>query len=186
MIFALLADALTIIRFSIALVIVYLGVVEGATAFPHVVMLVVLAWVTDGLDGPLARRAKGRTRLGRFDFLIDVALTWASFAYLTLAGFIPWPLALLYTLITMVVVAYFQRKSVMIVFMRPIDLTSSLIALRYAPEITLLFLAWLVGLGLIRWRRTKARIRAWVYDLYLIIRYGQSAPHKAEQRKRTP
>ncbi len=186
MMFAFLADMLTVIRLSIAAFIVYLGIAEGAAAFPRVVMLAILAWVTDGLDGPLARRSKGRTRLGRFDFLVDVAMTWASFAYLTLAGFIPWPLALLYTLITMVVVAYFQRKSVMIVFMRPIDLTSSLIALRYAPELTLLFLAWLVGLGLIRWRRTKARIRAWLSDLYLLVRYGQTAPQHEEQRKRRP
>lgn len=178
MIYAILADVLTLIRLAIAVLIVYLGITAGAAAFPHVIVLVVVAWITDGLDGPLARRAKGRTRLGKIDFLIDVALTWASFAYLTLAGFIPWPLALLYTLITMVVVAYFQRKAVMVAFMRPIDLTSSIIALRYAPEITLLFFAWLVGLGLIRWRRTKTRIRTWLRDLYTLLRYGRQTPSR--------
>ncbi len=175
MIYTLLADALTIVRVSIGLLILYAGWRFGADAFPHVVVLVVLGWISDGLDGPLARRGQkyARTRLGRYDFLVDVFLTWATFAYLTLAGYIPWLLALLYTLVALVVVAYFQRKSVVIVFMRPIDLTSGLIALRYAPEVTLLFLAWLVGLGLIHWRRTKTRVREWLRDLYHLARYGR-------------
>ncbi len=170
MVYRLLADLLTVLRAAIAIVILFLGIRFGAAAFPYVVALVALGWVSDGLDGPLARRSNAPTYLGRFDFLVDVTLTWATFAYLTLAGFIPWPLALLYTLLTLIVVAHFQRKSVMIVFMRPIDLTSGLIALRHAPEITLIFVAWLIGLALVRWRRVKTRVRAWLLDLWTLVR----------------
>ncbi len=165
-----LADVLTLTRLGVAGVVVYLGITQGATAFAHVVALVVFAWVTDGLDGPLARRGNRPTRLGRYEFIADVALTWATFAYLTLAGFIPWLLAVIYTVLAMVVVALAQRKSVMVAFMRPIDLTSGLIALRHAPELTLLFLAWLLGLGLVHWRRTQRRITNWVRDLYAFLR----------------
>ena len=165
-----LADLLTLSRIGIAGVVIYLGLTRGATAFPYVVALVILAWVTDGLDGPLARRGRHPTRFGKYEFVADVALTWATFGYLTLAGFIPWVLALVYTLLAMVVVALAQRKSVMVAFMRPIDLTSGLIALRHAPELTLFFLAWLVGLGLVHWRRTQQRVITWLRDLYTLLR----------------
>lgn len=170
MMFAILADMLTLFRVSIAIVVVLAGWWYGNKAFPYVVGLVALGWISDGIDGSLARRSTRATRLGRFDFLVDVMLTWATFAYLTLAGYIPWLLAILYTVITLVVVAYFQRKSVVVAFMRPIDLTSGLIALRHAPEITLIFVAWLVGLGLMRWQRLKTRVRAWLKDLWGLIK----------------
>lgn len=170
MVYALLADILTLLRVGIALVVVVAGWRYGDNAFPYVVTLVALGWVSDALDGPLARRSTRPTRLGRYDFFVDVLLTWATFAYLTLAGYIPWLLALVYTAIALVVVAYFQRRSVVIVFMRPIDLTSGLIALRHAPEITLLFAVWLVGLGLVRWQRLKTRVRAWLRDLRALFR----------------
>ncbi len=169
MIYRLLADFLTVLRMAIAGIIVYLGIRFGAVAFPYAVVLVAIGWVSDGLDGPLARRSKTPTRLGRFDFLVDVTLTWATFTYLTLAGFIPWPLAVVYTLLTLVVVAHFQRKSVIVALMRPIDLTSGIIALRHAPEVTLIFIAWLIGLGVVRWRRVKTRVRAWLQDLWLLL-----------------
>ena len=181
-VFGYLADALTLLRLGIALVVLYLGKVRGADALPQVIVLVALAWVTDGLDGPLARRSPVPTRLGRYEFLMDVMLTWTTFAYLTLAGFIPWVLALLYTGLALLVIALVQRKSVIVAFMRPIDLTSGLIALRHAPEITLLFLVWLVGLGLIHWRRTKNRIATWLRDLLSLVR----RPRRGEAGRRGP
>ncbi len=173
MVYALLADILTLLRVGIALAVIVAGWRYGEDAFPYVVTLVALGWVSDGLDGPLARRSARPTRLGRYDFLVDVLLTWATFAYLTLAGYIPWLLALVYTAVALVVVAYFQRKSVMVAFMRPIDLTSGLIALRHAPEITLIFAAWLVGLGLVRWQRLKTRVRAWLQELWGLLVRGR-------------
>lgn len=170
MMYTLLADVLTLVRVGVGIAVVLAGWLYGAAAFPYVVGLVAVGWISDGLDGPLARLSKKPTRLGRYDFLVDVFLTWATFAYLILAGYIPWILGVLYTAIALVVVAYFQRKSVVIVFMRPIDLTSGIIALRHAPEITLLFIVWLVGLAVVRWRRFKTRVQAWLQDLWTLVR----------------
>lgn len=168
--YATAADFCTLFRLVAAVVVVYMGLTQGAAALPHVVTLVVLAWITDGLDGPLARRSNTPTHFGKYEFAVDVLLTWATFAYLTLAGFVPWRWAVLYTILAMVVVALAQRKAVLVAFMRPIDLTSGLIALRHAPEITLLFVAWLVGLGLVRWRQTKVRVKAWLLDLASLLK----------------
>ncbi len=170
MMYAFFADVLTLMRVGVGIIVILAGWLYGAAAFPYVVALVAMGWISDGLDGPLARLSRTPTRLGRYDFLVDVFLTWATFVYLILAGYIPWLLGLLYTAIALVVVAYFQRKSVVIVFMRPIDLTSGLIALRHAPEITLLFVVWLVGLAVVRWQRFKTRVRAWLRDLWMLVR----------------
>lgn len=171
-IYAFFADALTTVRLLISPTLVYLGWHNGASVLPQVVLLVLVGVVADGLDGPLARLAQRhtRTRLGRYDFAVDVLFTWAIFVYLTLAGFIPWPLALVYTLLAVLVVAHFQRKSVIIVFMRPIDVTGGIIALRHTPEMALLLFAWLVGLGIVHWRRVKERTWAWLCDLYATVR----------------
>ncbi len=179
-IYAVLADALTLLRALSAGLIVYLGWKYGRESISSVALLIVAGWIADGMDGPLARRSHRRTLLGRYDFVIDVLLTWATFAYLTLAGYIPWPLALLYTLLAMFVVAYFQRKSVMVAFMRPIDLTTAVIALQSVPQIAALFSLWLVGLGIVHWRRVKTRVRVWICDLYMTVRYGRHRPKDKE------
>ena len=182
-IYALLADALTLFRGLSAPVIVYQGWRYGRKSIVSVALLIAAGWIADGLDGPLARRSRRRTLLGRYDFVIDVLLTWATFGYLTLVGYIPWPLALLYTLIALFVVAYFQRKSVMIVFMRPIDLTTAVIALQSVPQLAALFSLWLIGLGIVHWRRVKTRVRLWLCDFYMTMRYGRRRPPDKECRR---
>ncbi len=176
--YASLADALTLLRALSAVWIVYLGWRYGRASISSVAVLIAAGWIADGLDGPLARRSRRPTWLGRYDFVVDVLLTWATFAYLTLAGYVPWPLALMYTLLAMLIVTYFQRKSVMIAFMRPIDLTTAVIALQSVPQIAALFSLWLVGLGIVHWRRVNTRLRAWLCDLYVTVRYGRHHPRE--------
>ncbi len=166
--YARIADGLTLFRALTGLAILYEGWTHGRHSLHRVAVYIVMGWIADALDGAFARRSGQRTYLGRYDFLIDVFLTWTTFGYLTLAGYIPWALALLYTLIAMIIVALVQRKAVVIVFMRPIDLTTGLIAFRYVPELALLFGLWLVGLGIVRWQRVKTRMRQWICELVLL------------------
>ncbi len=171
--YARVADGLTLFRALTGVAILYEGWKYGRNSVHQVAIYIIIGWIADALDGAFARRSGQRTYLGRYDFLVDVFLTWATFGYLTMAGYIPWPLALLYTLIAMIIVALVQRKAVVIVFMRPIDLTTGLIAFRYVPELALLFGLWLIGLGIVRWRRVKTRVRGWIRELIALLR-GQS------------
>jgi phosphatidylglycerophosphate synthase len=71
-----LADALTGMRLVLAAIIAWIALTwERATGHSTVALLIMLAWTTDTLDGPLARRARKPTRLGRYDLPIDVGLT---------------------------------------------------------------------------------------------------------------
>ncbi len=74
----ILADALTTLRCVFVLAILYAGVVEGPTeGLATVALLTILAWISDVLDGPLARRARRPTRLGWCDLMADLGLTLA-------------------------------------------------------------------------------------------------------------
>lgn len=53
------------------------------------VVIVAWAWVSDALDGPLARSAGGAGRLGRVDHLVDAAVGVAIAWYLGAVGFLP-------------------------------------------------------------------------------------------------
>lgn len=83
---AWIADGLTASR-------LVLGVVVGAAiASNHLgfaIVVLVIAWVTDLLDGPLARAASAATRLGDWDFRVDVTLGAAIFVGLAISGRVP-------------------------------------------------------------------------------------------------
>lgn len=78
------ADVLTGLRLVLVPLIAWIGWTWGqAAGAGKVALLTMLAWTTDVLDGPAARRAARPTRLGRYDWAIDVGL--ASALALTLA-----------------------------------------------------------------------------------------------------
>lgn len=96
-----LADTLTSVRFLLAFYLVWLGWQKGPEAIGSAALALLVAWVTDVLDGPLARRdPRGiRTWIGDRDLEADVAVALGIWIYLTLAGFLsPW-LAGLYLVI---------------------------------------------------------------------------------------
>jgi phosphatidylglycerophosphate synthase len=95
-----LADVLTSVRFVLGLYLVWLGRQRGPEAIVPATLTLLVAWTTDALDGPLARRdPRGiRTWIGDHDLEADLAVALGVWVYLTLAGFlVPW-LAVAYVL----------------------------------------------------------------------------------------
>ncbi len=85
---ALIADALTASRLLLA---VLMAVTVASGSLPTAILVLVVAWSTDLLDGRLARAASGETRLGAWDFRIDVSLGSAILIGLMLSGVAsPW------------------------------------------------------------------------------------------------
>jgi len=85
-----LADTLTALRCVFVLIILYTGVVVGpAEGLSTAVVLTILAWITDVLDGKLARKANQPTHLGPYDPVADVGLTIALSACLVAWGMLP-------------------------------------------------------------------------------------------------
>ena len=85
----MLADALTATRCVLALIILCTGMLQREEGLPTISALTVLAWLTDVLDGPLARRSARPTRLGRYDLTADLGLTLALAACLVAWGALP-------------------------------------------------------------------------------------------------
>jgi len=89
-----LADTMTALRCVFVLIILYAGVVQGSVeGLATAVLLTILAWVTDVLDGMLARKATQPTHLGPWDLIADLGLTLSLTASLVAWGALPLLLA---------------------------------------------------------------------------------------------
>jgi phosphatidylglycerophosphate synthase len=85
-----IADLLTLTRLAIAITIVCLGLLLGPEALRAAIILVFVGWLTDTLDGPLARRSgTSQTRVSRVDVPADNALIFSFFLFLVITGLYP-------------------------------------------------------------------------------------------------
>ena len=93
-----LADLLTSIRALLALLIVWLGINSGQNSLEVVALIMILAWTTDALDGPLARRTPhiNQTWIGNHDLQIDLLVALCLWLYLMIAGYVAAFLAIAY------------------------------------------------------------------------------------------
>lgn len=80
------ADSLTLARIPLA---VMISVVIAANRLFAGAVLLVCAWITDTLDGILARRAPGKTRLGPWDSTADGMISMGLMTGLVLGGYLP-------------------------------------------------------------------------------------------------
>jgi cardiolipin synthase (CMP-forming) len=94
------ADALTVTRSLLAVGLVWLGFAQGAAGLTLAVALLLAAWITDVLDGPLARSSgvKTQTWVGAHDIVSDVLIGTAALLYLERAGFVDGRVAAAYLL----------------------------------------------------------------------------------------
>ena len=172
---ALLADALTLFRLGAAFVILWLGWRYGAAALPAAILIATAGWISDGIDGSLARRTTHPTRLKNWDYPVDTILTWAILLFLGLADFLPWLIVFAYTAVAAIAVLWLRRKAVLVLFMRGIDIIAVAIALRYALPYALPLLAWLLGLGYVTRRNFRQRLERWKRELAALT-HRRSSP----------
>ncbi len=94
------ADALTGLRFVLGLYLIWLGWQKGSEAIVPATLTLLVAWATDVLDGPLARRDPRRiqTWIGDHDLEADVVVALGVWVYLALAGFLSPLLAVAYVI----------------------------------------------------------------------------------------
>jgi phosphatidylglycerophosphate synthase len=167
-----LADLLTASRALIAILIVALSL-EGKKALPWVILLIIVGWTTDILDGRLARRARGEgssqtgvdenTWLGEHDFLLDMILVFSSLIYLTAAGFIGVPFALGYTLVAAIFILWASgSKSVTELFAFPLTALPLIIAYQEVPWAAYMYLIWILLALVFCWERFVGVVREFI------------------------
>ncbi len=163
--YALLADSLTLSRVIAAGILIWLGLNDGAAGLPTAVLVTVLAWTTDQLDGWAARRSAKPTRLGRYDFPIDATFYLGILGYLTVAGYLPWQAALLFIVLAIAAWISTRRKAVGVLCLRVVDLYAGGIVFWQQPVLGLAVVGWLLILAALYHRRLAERVPRWLNDM---------------------
>jgi phosphatidylglycerophosphate synthase len=84
------ADFLTVLRVILAFSYPFFGLTYGADALPLAIWILLISWVTDTLDGPLARRSSRQyqTWIGDNDLGVDMIVSVGLLIYMILSGFV--------------------------------------------------------------------------------------------------
>jgi hypothetical protein len=163
-------DLLTLSRAFIAAAILLLGVVEGLdllarSALPTVLLLTMLGWTTDILDGRLARKYnKPPTWVGEKEFAFDMAMVFSGLCYLVLSGFIPFIPAIIYVMVAAAFIAYFRSKMVTMSFATPVVALPLIVAYFEAPHALIWYVAWIVAALVFDWRRFSGVVREFIHN----------------------
>lgn len=184
----LLADLVTLARGALGIYLLWLGYTLGVRALPMAIIVMLLAWTGDSLDGPLARRSRPRyhTWIGDNDLLVDMLVATGLLGFLTFAGYLPWAGALLYLLLWG---AFFRRWGVLRepgeLYQAPIYAYFIYVALRDARPIGRWLLIWIVAAVLLTWPKFPQVIvpeflngmhRAW----HIVTGHARSASEESE------
>lgn len=124
-----IADLLTLSRGFMVVAIFLIGIMQGIRSIPIITILTILCWVTDVLDGKLARKTERVTRMGRFDVVMDLGLALVLAICFTVWGWLPWMVLLAVFVIVLISSQWFR-------FEAPLKLAMGLI---YGA---LAFIAW--------------------------------------------
>ncbi len=154
-----LADALTVSRLLLALALLWLGESGGAGSLPSAISILVLAWVTDLLDGPLARREPSprQTWIGDHDLAVDVSVAAGVLGYLTLAGYVSPLSALTYVAVAGSLLAYYHSPALAMAAQALPYAGMLLVGVLQAPLYGALALGWIGLLITFTWPRFLRR-----------------------------
>lgn len=150
------ADIITLGRASMALILAYLGLVQGADVLPLAVWIMLADWMGDILDGSIARRSRVRytTWIGDHDLYIDMLVAAGLLIYLIGAGYVDMRLALAYVLVWGLV---FWRwgipKSLGMLAQAPIYGWFLWVAIRDASNTGWWLVAWILAAVVVTWPR---------------------------------
>lgn len=150
------ADILTGLRVALAFALPILGAIYGADALILAIWILLFSWITDALDGPLARRSsrKYHTWIGDNDLGVDMTVAFGLLIYMLLAGYVTPTLALIYILAWG---TYFLRigvpPSMGMLAQAPVYLFFIWVAMIEAPDLGYWLIVYPVVITAITWPR---------------------------------
>ena len=155
------ADLITATRGLLGLGIVWLGLTQGETALPIVVLLMLLDWTGDFVDGSIAHRSRHprRTRIGDSDIYIDLFVSLCLAIYLLSAGLAGFGVAFWYLFGWALILWRFGLdKNLLMLLQAPIYLWFILVAVHLVPELGNWLVIWVLVALAINWRRFSQEI----------------------------
>ncbi|OGO04204.1 MAG: hypothetical protein A2Y73_03550, partial [Chloroflexi bacterium RBG_13_56_8] len=152
----LIADLLTQARMILGLAIAGLGALRGRDALPQVVVAVIVSWITDFLDGPLARSApdQPQTWTGKHDAEAELATSCGLGLYLVFSRYVAAWIGLGVLLLTLVLWFFHSRAFGWPFYAVPYTLLIAT-ALRLVPLLGWALIAYLLVALVLRYQRVK-------------------------------
>jgi len=178
-----LADMLTALRCVFVLVILYAGVVQGAAeGLATVALLTILAWISDVLDGPLARRARRPTHLGWCDLVADLGLTLALATCLVAWKVVPFLLVASGLALAVLGVRVFHALAPLQLAMGLVYGTFILATWHVAPEWGRALVGGVGLLVLLNPRRAWQQVTGFLNQAAVMLRHAPPAFARAEDK----
>ncbi len=158
----LIADTLTFIRLCLALLIILTGIIRGYEGLSLALLLLLLSWITDALDGQLARRdieSKG-SRIGDNDLIVDVLLGFAMMVFFTLSGIIPvW--IIVFCIIYLIMITFvLSGWTLYAIFIGVSYGTSLIVSLLHSPRFFYVFMLCIAMILLATWNHCWENIQS--------------------------
>jgi hypothetical protein len=157
----MVADLITATRGILGLVMIWLGLTQGEGALPMVVLIMLLDWTGDFVDGTLAKRSRHprRTRIGDSDIYVDFFMSVCLGIYLISAGFAGLTLGLCYLLgWTLIFWRFGLEKNLLMLAQTPIYLWFIVLSMQLHPELGRWMILWVLVALAINWRRFSKEI----------------------------
>ncbi len=156
----LVADLLTLTRFLIAAFIVVIGLFVGPQALAAAIIATMVGWITDIVDGPLARSSGyGESWVSRLDFIADVTMGYSFFLFLVTTGLFPVLPALLLVVAAVTVVIVRPTEAVIQIVTAPIFALPVVLAFHVGLVIGMCYATFLLALAVFRWDHLVADAR---------------------------
>jgi hypothetical protein len=159
-----LAGFLTASRVLLSIGLAGLGAVFGAESLPAAIPLIILCWLIDLIDGPLARQVRGSpvSWVGQHDAGANQAIALGTTAYLLFSDYLnPW-LGTTLMLALLLVWMLHPNQLAWPFYIAP-HIILGVATFQQAPLIGWLLLGYLLAPLAVRWSRTKGQflVDAW-------------------------
>jgi len=155
------ADLVTFSRGLSCFLLVYLGISQGAKALSIAAIVMLLAWMSDFLDGPIARRSPipKETWIGNHDLEVDMLVSLGLLGYMLASDYVSLPLAGAYLLIwALVFLRWGIQRSPGMLFQTPIYAWFLWITLRDARSYGLALIGWILTIIIVTWPRFPKQV----------------------------
>lgn len=148
------ADIVTYFRVILGLGLVWLGLAEGAGGIGKAVLIMLVDWTGDAIDGRIARRSKEyyHSWIGDHDLEVDMAVSCGLLVYMITAGFVnPWFASAYIIFWTFVLWRWKNIRVLGMLSQAPVYAYFIYTALVVVPSIGLWILVWLVIAIILTW-----------------------------------
>lgn len=155
------ADIITSSRLLLTPGFAWLGISLGKEGLPIAAGMMLYSWLSDSIDGPIARRSRRyyHTWLGDHDLEVDMAVSIGLWFYMILSGYIGLLIGALYLILWILLFIYLGfHRSLGMLLQAPIYAWFLYLTLVETTIFGILILAYLIAILMITWPRFPQEI----------------------------